>query len=607
MRLEGRNMALKRKKYRFWSTIPLLLLLTLLFTLPARAADEGSFVLTASVSTRTIIEPVRIPYSAGQTVREALSASPYDFDGLNAGGFINAVEGIAGNYLVAYDGGGYDLDAPASAITAVSFAEGAVWCEETAELIRLCEPVTEDMLTAVKLCGRSDGDMVFPFPADDPFTASRHSYDLTVSDAYAAAYLQADSPWTVEAVYTTQHATVPGNHGIAKCQSVNYAVGDRRAQYLSFLLASCGYGQELVLRVTKPDTGDVRYYQEYELRICRSLHLTELSLTLGEEVLILTDEAGGPVSFERDRTELWVSVPAGSTAFTLNGSFTNETAVTPCCGGYEALLRGRTLNVLKDVNVALDAESEGEDVTLTLTHPDGSAVSTVYTLHVKQQEPVHVRFSTDPEGAVVFLWNNVTGRTVFDENGVFSLTPGASYSYHVTKNSYKGIAVNEYIAPDEDCTVPVTLSPAPDAGLTKYPAQWPSFRADDCNNGVVSARTPITAESAALSWATALGEGWDTGACGCPIIVDGALYTYAGDYLYKVDRVSGEVLARGSMDHSSSFAINNPTYGDGMIFVGLADGTVQAFSAETLEPLWIYRDPLKGQPVFAFFAQTNNA
>ena len=978
--------------------VPLLALLLLLFTFPAGAADGGSFVLTASVSTKTIIEPVRIPYASGQTIREALNASPYDFDGLNAGGFINAVQGVAGNYLVAYDGGGYDLDAPASEITALCFSEGSVWCGETAELIRLCEqvrtnanhvsgypaaakaydgalralraanssgiassldalknavaeyekrldgpkytlkllltrgeetlgaadlffrdaygnetalrggsvkllageysfivsegpvrtegsvtvekdgelsvrlpagewfgetqlldsnkepyasemtenglvvsvpdtagplglylhtkcgpdwkegtrlyaiytgidgsdrggaskswesltsslvqlldngmegrtftlearakdeaghteiesqtvtvrryptlknlrvlgdgtvldmnfeplcrdysvrtvsealilaaepygagytlrynggenarvpmtgdktaltvevsaagattrytinaekteavavtvlpsagakvsvrnavgseiagtdgvyrlipgesyeydnvvadwyhssmsftaqaglrircaePVTEDMLAGVKLCGRSDGDMNFPFPADHPFTASVHSYRLPVSDAYAAAYMQADSPWTVEAIYTTQHTTVPGNHGIAKTQPVNYAVGDRRAQYLSFLLASCGYGQELVLRLTKPDTGDVRYYQDYAIQICRSLHLTDLLLTQGEEMLILTDEAGNPVTFERDRTELWVSVPAGSTELTLNGSFTNETAVTPCCGGYGALLCGQTLSGLKDVSVALDAESTGEDVTLTLQHPDASAVSTVYTLHVKQQEPVRVRFSTDPKGAVVFLWNNVTGRTVFDEDGVFLLTPGASYSYHVTKNSYRGIAVNDYVAPAEDCTVPVTLAPAPDAGLTKYPAQWPSFRADDCNNGVVGAKTPITAENAVLSWATALGEGWDTGACGCPIIVDGALYTYAGEYIYKVDRVSGEVLASGHMDHSSSFAINNPTYGDGMIFVGLADGTVQAFSAETLEPLWIYRDPLKGQP-----------
>ena len=33
-----------------------------------------------------------------------------------------------------------------------------------------------------------------------------------------------------------------------------------------------------------------------------------------------------------------------------------------------------------------------------------------------------------------------------------------------------------------------------------------------------------------------------------------------------------------------------------MIFVGLADGTIQAFDAKTLKSLWVYHDPLKGQP-----------
>ena len=35
---------------------------------------------------------------------------------------------------------------------------------------------------------------------------------------------------------------------------------------------------------------------------------------------------------------------------------------------------------------------------------------------------------------------------------------------------------------------------------------------------------------------------------------------------------------------------------DGMIFVGLSGGKIQAFNAKTLESLWIYTDPLGGQP-----------
>ncbi|MFR8915813.1 MAG: PQQ-binding-like beta-propeller repeat protein, partial [Oscillospiraceae bacterium] len=47
---------------------------------------------------------------------------------------------------------------------------------------------------------------------------------------------------------------------------------------------------------------------------------------------------------------------------------------------------------------------------------------------------------------------------------------------------------------------------------------------------------------------------------------------------------------------TSSFSINPATYADGMIFVGLSGGKIQAFNAKTLESLWIYTDPLGGQP-----------
>ena len=50
------------------------------------------------------------------------------------------------------------------------------------------------------------------------------------------------------------------------------------------------------------------------------------------------------------------------------------------------------------------------------------------------------------------------------------------------------------------------------------------------------------------------------------------------------------------MAGTSSFSINPATYADGMIFVGLSGGKIQAFNAKTLESLWIYTDPLGGQP-----------
>lgn len=127
-------------------------------------------------------------------------------------------------------------------------------------------------------------------------------------------------------------------------------------------------------------------------------------------------------------------------------------------------------------------------------------------------------------------------------------------------------------------------------------SSWPSFRGNDDNNTVLDALIPTTADDAVLYWAEKLGSGYGNMAAGCPIFVDGDLVLCASDNLLKVDRITGEIIASAKMSGRSSFNIIPPTYADGMIFVGLANGTVQAFNAETLESLWIYKDKLKGQP-----------
>jgi outer membrane protein assembly factor BamB len=127
-------------------------------------------------------------------------------------------------------------------------------------------------------------------------------------------------------------------------------------------------------------------------------------------------------------------------------------------------------------------------------------------------------------------------------------------------------------------------------------APWPTFRYDENNNGVVKAAVPRTSDEAVMYWSTKLGDGFSSNATGCPILVGDYIYTYGADSLYKVDKLTGEIKAQAKMDHTSSFGINNPVYADGMIFVGLSDGCIQAFNADTLKSLWIYHDELGGQP-----------
>ena len=101
-----------------------------------KSQSAGSFYLEVSTSGRTLIAPTAIPYEEGQTIREALLASPYSFKGLDSGGYIAAIEGVTGNYMLFYDGGGYDLDIPASQITVLGFAEQEVYSEAMISLIR---------------------------------------------------------------------------------------------------------------------------------------------------------------------------------------------------------------------------------------------------------------------------------------------------------------------------------------------------------------------------------------------------------------------------------------------------------------------------------------
>lgn len=112
--------------------------------------------------------------------------------------------------------------------------------------------------------------------------------------------------------------------------------------------------------------------------------------------------------------------------------------------------------------------------------------------------------------------------------------------------------------------------------------------------GERSIKNNIKLKNLYLTWAVKVGDGFGSGAVSSPILVNGNLYCFAGDSILKVDKETGNVLRSGKMATSSFFAINPPCYANGMILVGIA-GQIQAFNADTLESLWIYKDSLGGQ------------
>ena len=251
--------------------------------------------------------------------------------------------------------------------------------------------------------------------------------------------------------------------------------------------------------------------------------------------------------------------------------------------------------------IPLDKLNNGK-FTITVSGTGEGATSTTYTYTVETIGAYDAKITTNADGAQVRVYQGDTLVTP-GKDGVYSLRTDKSYKYvvvakgHVTKTG-----TISQSALTEAGELNVTLTAAPTLSLTKYDAFWPSFRGNDQNMAITDVKTPtgqIDAETKSsdveLLWASASGSGYDSGAVGSPIFVDGYMYAYADTKLLKLDPATGATVAYANMASNSDFAIIPPTYADGMIFVALKEGRVQAFHADTLESLWVYQDPLKGQ------------
>ncbi len=240
--------------------------------------------------------------------------------------------------------------------------------------------------------------------------------------------------------------------------------------------------------------------------------------------------------------------------------------------------------------------SVGENaVTITVVNNEG--LTNTYKVTITREEDQgdgNISFETDPEDALVVVKDKYGDRVWPEHHKTWTLEIGDTYSYTVTKKGYIG-QKNSFVA--KAGTVEITLEKAKDNSdidKTIY-AQWGNFRNGDDELGITEAKTPYNPDDAELLWAVKYGSGW-AAAPGSPIMVDGDLVTYTGTTIRKLDRNTGAVVAEGTMVDSSSFSIVPATYGDGMIFVGLSNGRIQAFNAKDLTSLWVYQDELKGQP-----------
>lgn len=510
----------------------------------------------------------------------------------------------AGSLLLPGADGGYNLvpgnEYSYTATKDIYYQSSAIFTAAEGTLtLDVAEPDTQDALDAFAFYDLSSIALREEYLPDKNFVSSDHEYLYVAEDASTSLYTQAtvreNSGYQAYARFTVQHAYST----TARSTKISYPVAeDGAAVSLVSALMACGYSQTVTIALEKTEEG-ITYTQNYIMRIARKEQLKKLFPTINNTDLLLYDEQGtSVVSFDREITSYSVKVSKYSEEIKIAGAFTNENINQQFGGGYSVQIGEEIYTDLSEgVEILLDPAESEECITLIVSHEDEKAVPTTYTIIVKKFDPVSVVFDITPEDATVFVVDDVTSKPVYSVNNVYALEPGRSYTWTATKNGYVG-KTGSYTASDAADTISVSLDEAP--GNPKLnpnlSAEWPYFRADADNNGVVNYKTPTSAENTVLYWATKAGEGWGGQACGCPIIVDGYLYVYASSMIYKVDIISGQIVARGVMDRNSSFAINSPAYADGMIFVGLSNGGVQAFNAETLESLWIYNDPIAAQP-----------
>ena len=277
---------------------------------------------------------------------------------------------------------------------------------------------------------------------------------------------------------------------------------------------------------------------------------------------------------------------ATKTAYTATTAAESVTvAATPRDESYTVTVNGGS-----DTTVPLNLGENKIDV--VVTNPGG--YTNTYTITVTRLAAIEVGFTVDPADAKVTVWDSNKDR-VAPTDGKYSVMADAEYTYLVQSDGY--VSQKSSFKFSESSTIDITLAvatenPNLDKSIT---AEWGNFRKGDNNLGITNAKTPYAPEDTELLWAVKHGTGW-AAAPGSPIMVDGDIYTYSGSTIRRLNSMTGETVTEGTMVDKSSYSIVPMTYGDGMVFVGLSGGKIQAFNAKTLESLWVYTDELGGQP-----------
>ena len=220
------------------------------------------------------------------------------------------------------------------------------------------------------------------------------------------------------------------------------------------------------------------------------------------------------------------------------------------------------------------------------------------TVAINRVKTTSVTFTTTPADAAVTVIDQAGTPVLPDSEGVYTLLGGAgyTYTYRVSSSGYvtKTGSLTQVQLRGGSLLIDVSLAPA---GSTVTPVdpsepvtgEWPSFRGNEANNGVTSAKTPVSADATVKSWSVQIG-----GTPTPPLMVGGKLYVLTGSTVKAIDPKTGTVTATSEkLAGTSQFATNPIAYGDGKFYIQLDANTsdekahVQAIDAATLKSVWV--------------------
>ena len=233
---------------------------------------------------------------------------------------------------------------------------------------------------------------------------------------------------------------------------------------------------------------------------------------------------------------------------------------------------------------------------------------TAADLSVNAFKAAGIKAATSGSGAA---WGIDSLVSPYDKSVVLkSSNVGATWKLFVNGELVTGPAGSYKIASDDKvvwCYTagdtlpdPSALIVNPDAVRTDDAAEWSGFT----NGGSTTlVNVPTPTDSASLLWKVNLKTDSDQWvSLGDPIIVGGYVYVTTNSQLIKIDS-KGNVVARISKGGTTSY-FSRPVYADGLIISANDNGSLYAFSAQTLECVW--STPALDAPATGGRYQANN-